>query len=165
MKASTSTLFASALASASAANITTLFGPIADLMVDKTNIYHVTPRENVTILYGNNITDDNSLVNITLNMNYPTVILENIDAVSTVDCSDTSVAVTFNDTASYEATLSDWYADGDFVLITNHLGDCDAELERGFFLTEKLSWDNSTLVVTASASKTNITTTAGMLTP
>lgn len=95
-------------------------------------------------------------------MNYPTVILENVDAISSVDCSDDAVTVTFNNTASYLATTTEWYADGDFVVITNHLGDCDAEVERGFFLVESLSWDNATLAVTASASKSNITQTAGM---
>lgn len=163
MKPSTSILAASALASqAVAANTTTLFGPIADANVNRTSLKHITPVQDVTILYANNITDDNSLVNITLSMSYPTVVLENVDAVTSVDCSDDSVTVTFNNTASYLVTTREWSADGDFVIITNHLGDCDAEIERGFFLVESLSWDNYTLAVTASSSRANITDTAGM---
>lgn len=166
MKTSTFILAASVLASqAMALNGTvngTLYTPIPDINANTTNLDHVTPSKNVTMLYGNNNTDDKSLVNVTLTMNYPSVILENIDALISVDCSDDAVTVTFNDTASYNVSLTEWFADGDFVMITNHEGDCDAKIERGFFLVKQLTWDNGTLSVTASTSRTNITETAGM---
>jgi hypothetical protein len=46
-------------------------------------------------------------------------------------------------------------------MITNHLGDCDPELQRGFFLVGSISYDNITLVATASSSMTNVSNTAG----
>jgi len=49
------------------------------------------------------------------------------------------------------------------VLITNHLGDCDAELERSYFLTNSISFDDKTLVATASTQAANISTVASKL--
>jgi hypothetical protein len=41
------------------------------------------------------------------------------------------------------------------------MGDCDKENERGWFLVESLVWDAAAMVVVASSSPQNITTTAG----
>lgn len=48
-------------------------------------------------------------------------------------------------------------------MVTNHLGECDPELERGFFIVDSISFDNTTLVATASSAGTNISATAGKL--
>lgn len=163
MKSSTTILAASVLASYVVASETTVFAPIPDITLNTTLLENIALAHNVTMLYGNNDTSDSSLVNVTLSMNLPTVILENIGAISSVDCSDDSVTVIFNNTASYDASVEDWFDDGNFVMVTNHMGDCDAEVERGFFLVEELTWDNTTLSVTASASRTNISSTAGTI--
>lgn len=166
MKAPASILAASVLAPQAMAHIGTATGtiytPIPDVNANTTSLEHCTLTKDVTMLYGNKNADDNSLVNVTLSMNYPSVILENIGALTSVDCTDDAVTVTFNDSASYDASLTEWFDDGDFVIITNHEGDCDVEIERGFFLVEQLTWYDDTLSVTASASRTNITETARM---
>lgn len=68
----------------------------------------------------------------------------------------------------FSASFGQYRADGHrasssnktIVLVTNHLGDCDAELERSFFLASSVTFDNSTLVATAGSTKANISTVA-----
>jgi hypothetical protein len=84
-----------------------------------------------------------------------------VASVSSVICSADSVAVTFNDSSVFEATEAAWTAEGTFVLVTNHLGDCDVELERGMFLVKSLTWSNASLVATAKSQVANISTVAG----
>lgn len=45
-------------------------------------------------------------------------------------------------------------------MITNHLGDCDVELERGFFTVEAITFDNATMIATASSTRNNVSETA-----
>lgn len=68
----------------------------------------------------------------------------------------------FNDTSAFETTQSAWSAtlNQTFVLVTNHLGDCDEELERGFFVVNSLSWDKEGLVCTARSKKSDVASTA-----
>ena len=84
-----------------------------------------------------------------------------VASVSSVKCSADSVAITFNDSSVFEATEAAWSAEGTFVLITNHLGDCDVELERGMFLVNSLTWSNVSLVATAKSQVANISSVAG----
>ncbi|KAF4634840.1 hypothetical protein G7Y89_g3256 [Cudoniella acicularis] len=134
-----------------------LFGP-APIPVDTHSAARVVPVTELALPYNSNTSSTH--VNVNHTMRYPSVVLETIASVVGVDCSATSVQMTFNDSSIFDATQATWTAEGNFVLVTNHLGDCDAELERGFFLVNSLSWDNSTLVCTASSSKANVSTTA-----
>lgn len=198
MKASTITLTAVAcLVCGVAADDVSLYAPVADTGVNRTNPQHILPTTNVSILYGpkkvasteepwnstvwnstawNNTSlgganltdpsweDDHSsggVVNVQLSMNYPTVLLENIAFIESIDCEEDSVTVTFNSSSAFETTLTAWSAEGDFIMITNHLGNCDAEVERGFFLTTNLNWNAQALTVTATAVQSNISHAAG----
>jgi len=141
-------------------NETNVFAPVLLPGVDTNNIDHVIPATNVTLFYASNVTTD-ATVHVNNTMRYPTVLLEQIAAISNVDCTADTVAVTFNDSTVFQVTQAAWNAEGTFVLITNHLGDCDAELERGYFLVSALTFDNTTLLVTAASAQTNISATAG----
>lgn len=69
-----------------------------------------------------------------------------------MDCSGTtSVAITFSNLTNYQETFATWPS-LDFLLLTNHLGDCDIENERGLYLVNPLLFDNDTLTITADAS-------------
>ncbi|KAF2705068.1 hypothetical protein K504DRAFT_440914 [Pleomassaria siparia CBS 279.74] len=124
--------------------------PVLSPTIDITSIENVIPTTNVTLSYANaNETDAVPSVNVTLAMSAPSVLLEAIASVSVVDCSPTSVDVTFTNAIAFAEARATWPTDGNFTLITNHMGDCDVELERGFFLVTGLTWSNTTLNVRA----------------
>jgi hypothetical protein len=141
-------------------NPSTVFTPALAPGVDAHSLTYVIPQTNVSLFYSSNVTEAAS-IRVSHTMRYPTVLLEQIASVINVDCSNTSVVVTFNNTDAFEATEAAWIAESQFVLVTNHQGDCDAELERSYFLVSSLSFDNTTLVATASSERGNISSTAG----
>ncbi|KAJ4396214.1 hypothetical protein N0V93_000433 [Gnomoniopsis smithogilvyi] len=111
-------------------------------------------QSNVTLPYGLN---DTNYVNITLTVP-SAILLEAIESLTNVDCSADSLTVSFNSTDSLDAAFAAWSAYTDLVLITNHLGDCDTEYERGFFVAASFAVSDSTIVATAE--KTNVTSIA-----
>lgn len=112
--------------------------------------------------------DEASLVSVNLDMQHPAVILEDIDDVTAVDCiGQTRVAVTFSDKDAFDEALEDWSGLNDsFVMVTNHQGDCDAELERSFFVadTDSLAAFESNLTIIAKAEKSDVYSTASKTT-
>ncbi|KAJ4421751.1 hypothetical protein N0V82_003595 [Gnomoniopsis sp. IMI 355080] len=79
-------------------------------------------------------------------MDHPAIVLEDVPSIQQVDCDlfSKSIWITFNKTTDFIAVTDHWTSlVDDFVLITNHLGNCDSEFERGFFLA-----DVDTMVIT-----------------
>jgi hypothetical protein len=147
-------------------NETIVFSPALIHHTDRHDLSHIHPASNVSLHYASNTTtSENTNINVTHTMKYPAVLLEQIASVTRVDCSADSVAVTFNDSSIFEATQVSWSGEGAFVLVTNHLGDCDVELERGMFLVKSMSWNNESLVATASSELSNVSSVAGELPP
>lgn len=144
-------------AAASATNTTTLLRPVLRPGCNKADPANLVPSKDITLNYG---AKDESLVSVTLAMKYPSVVLEEVEAIAAVACADVSVTVTFNETAAFERTSQAWQALDDFVLVTNHLGNCDVDNERGFFLVDTVSWDAASLQVVANAHKSDIANTA-----
>lgn len=103
--------------------------PISSDLIDP--VVAVEPSLNLTIPYASN--SSTSVIEMKNTMKLPTVLLETIASVISVDCSATSVQLTFNDSAIFETTYAAWTAQDEFLLVTNHFGDCDEELERGTF--------------------------------
>ncbi|RHZ67314.1 uncharacterized protein CDV56_105117 [Aspergillus thermomutatus] len=85
----------------------------------------------------------------------PSIVLEDVNDLSSVTCSAESVTVTFNSTATFDQAYSSWPRSG-LLLVTNHLGNCDAEAERGIYHAASLLFNRSTLTITASTSKTSL---------
>lgn len=112
------------------------------------------PHTDVILPYG---TDNTSIVNITLTVP-AAVLLEAVTPLTAVDCAEDSVALTFRNAAMVNAAFTAWSAFESLVLITNHMGDCDTEHERGFFVASTFAIDNLTLV--AGVEKTNVTNVA-----
>lgn len=140
-------------------NTTSVLTPGLAPGADPYDSANVVPQANVSLYYGSNSTPTAS-INVQNAMKYPTVLLEQIASITSVNCSVDSVVMIFNDPAVFASTQAVWIADGTMVFITNHLGDCDTELERGFFLSSSLSFNNSTLVATASSVMSDISSTA-----
>ncbi|EXF80383.1 hypothetical protein CFIO01_08098 [Colletotrichum fioriniae PJ7] len=142
-----------------AANTTTTLTPVLRPECNKTDPANLVPSNDITLNYG--AADDVSLVSVVLAMKYPSVVLEEVAAIAGVECAeDASITVTFNATAAFEQTSQQWQALDDFVMVTNHLGNCDAENERGFFLVDTVTWDAETLQVVANAHKSDVANTA-----
>lgn len=143
-------------------NKTTVFAPALMPHTDRHDLSHIHPASNISLHYASNATGTGKTnMNVTHSMKYPAVLLEQIASVSSVVCSAHSVTVTFNDSTAFEATEASWSAAGMFVLVTNHLGDCDVELERGMFLVKSVSFKNTSLVATASSEISNTSSVAG----
>lgn len=137
-------------------------GPVSNPSGDPSKLSNIVPKSNLTLHYGSNDTSTpDSNAQISVQMKLPSVMLEDIQSVHTVDCSDKGVAITFNDVAGYEKSIKEWPTSGDFVIFTNHLGNCDAEFERGIFLVGGVAFDRNTLTVVAAAEKSDFQSTAG----
>lgn len=111
--------------------------------------------------------NNDSAVSIGIDMLNSGVALEDIDDVIAVDCTgQASIAVTFNNTEAFNEALTEWSALNDsFVIITNHMGDCDTELERSFFVADSdtLASFDTNLTIVAQAEKSSLVNTASKL--
>lgn len=113
----------------------------------------LTPQANVTLSYGLNGTD---YLNVTVTTSSGAVKLETIESLASVDCSPDSVSLTFANADSLNSAYSEWSTHEELVLVTNNLGDCDTELERGFFLASGFASYEANLTLVASAEKKNV---------
>ncbi|TQN67371.1 hypothetical protein CSHISOI_08068 [Colletotrichum shisoi] len=166
-----------------AANATHTFGPSTAPGVDTKDPVNIVPAVNVSLHYSaatkaaktDTETDDEQQqqqqqqqqgsIDMTLAFKNPAVVLEHVDAVSAVVCSDDGLTVSFSDADAFLEAVKDWSESstdgGGFVLITNHLGNCDAEFERGFFLATGLTSNQGSLSVTVAASREELADIAG----
>ncbi|KAG9233160.1 hypothetical protein BJ875DRAFT_379168 [Amylocarpus encephaloides] len=127
--------------------------------VDESNpVAQIEPCTKYTLPYASKTSA--TIVDVTNKMKYPTVLLETIQSLINVDCTPSSVQLTFNDSSIFGTTQTTWANQSEFVMITNHFGDCDEELERGFFLVNSVVFNALTLTVTAHSTKSNISETA-----
>lgn len=136
--------------------------PVINKSAIRTAGRHITPKKNVNLAWQTSNND--SLVTVGLSMQNTAVVLEDISEVVAVDCTgNASVAVTFNTTDAFNEAVSEWSAMNDsFVVITNHLGDCDAELERSFFVADSdtLASFADNLTIIAQAERKDVASTA-----
>ncbi|GKT50484.1 uncharacterized protein ColSpa_10665 [Colletotrichum spaethianum] len=88
-------------------------------------------------------------------MKHPAILIENIETITDVQCSNTGVVLKFGLTEDYNTCLSGWPSK-DFIIITNHNNGCDSEHERGIYIVQGYTFDNATLTVTASATRAEI---------
>lgn len=156
-----STPFLSTPSNPSSSNRMTL-KPVTVKSAIRTAGRHITPQKNVNLAWQT--AGNDSLVTVGLSMQNTAVVLEDITEVVAVDCAgNASVAVTFNTTDAFDEAVSEWGAMNDsFVVITNHLGDCDAELERSFFVADSdtLASFADNLTIVAQAEKKDVASTA-----
>ncbi|KAK0117527.1 hypothetical protein ONS95_011867 [Cadophora gregata] len=122
--------------------------------VPASKVQPIAPQTNITLGYSSINVTDQMTATIRATMKMPSVLLEDIDSIASVDCSATSVAVKFGNKADFEESFADWPA-SNFILFTNHLGDCDTDNTRGLYVVSSVAFDNATFTVTASSKKSN----------
>ncbi|KAF3760968.1 hypothetical protein M406DRAFT_239251, partial [Cryphonectria parasitica EP155] len=120
----------------------------------------LAPQTDLMLSYGLNST---KYVNVSLTTTSPGVLLESINSITAVECSVNSVSMVFNSSETLDAALAEWSGYDELVLVTNHMGDCDTEFERGFFVAAEWTSDSSALSLVASAEKTNVTNVASYM--
>lgn len=128
--------------------------PVLAPSYDTAKLANIVPSTNVTLDYSlDKLADPRSCVSIRLQTYEPVVLLEAIGSVLQVACTDSTVTIDFSTPAAFERAISEWLHDGEFWLITNHMGNCDAAGERGIYLVVGLNWDNDATAVTAETVK------------
>lgn len=110
------------------------------------------PAVNVSLPYGT----DSQNVNVNLTTSHSSILLESLPSLVSVDCGTDSVSMVFDSAVNLVTALSEWSAFSKLLLITNHMGDCDSELERGFFVAESFADDEASLTLVASTQKSSI---------
>lgn len=88
---------------------------------------------------------------VNVKMSKPSILLEDIDSVSQVDCSNDRVVITFSNLVDHAESSKLW-PQSDFILFTNSLG-CNEENERGLYDVGSVAYDQETLTVTAVTSR------------
>lgn len=114
-----------------------------------------TPSSNVSLPYGN-LSTAQSVVSVNLTTSHPSILLELLPTVVSVDCASDAVSVVFDNADDLASAYSEWSSHSVLVFVTNHMGDCDSELERGFFKADSYTTDESTLTLVASTQKSTI---------
>ncbi|KAA8644258.1 hypothetical protein EYZ11_005903 [Aspergillus tanneri] len=145
------------------ANATVTYGPVAAPNVDTSNPANLIPAANISLYYGSSYDASQSKpalssgsINVTLDFAHESVVLEYIDALKTVHCTNESVRVVFEHSEAFQTASESWSLHENLVLITNHLGNCDTEFERGFFKVDSIVSNPSDLSITGNASKQEI---------
>ncbi|KAK1593843.1 uncharacterized protein LY79DRAFT_513522 [Colletotrichum navitas] len=149
-----------------AVNTTHTFGPTTGPGIDTKDPVNIVPATNVSLYYAGagESADQQGSIDMSLAFKNPAVVLEHVDAVAAVVCGDDELTVAFSDADAFHQAVQGWTAsadEGGFVLVTNHLGNCDAEFERGFFMATGLAADDDALSVTVAASKEELASIAG----
>ncbi|OLN81031.1 hypothetical protein CCHL11_09995 [Colletotrichum chlorophyti] len=145
-----------------AVNTTHTFGPSVAPGIDTKDPVNIVPATNISLYYSATEVEEQGSINMTLALNNPAVVLEHVDAVKTVVCGDDELTVSFSDSDAFDEAVKDWSeSEEGFILITNHLGNCDAEFERGFFLATGLKSNQDDLSITVAASKEELNNIAG----
>ncbi|KAK8015823.1 hypothetical protein PG991_008711 [Apiospora marii] len=143
-------------------NATRTFTPITPPGLDCSKKENILPAANVSLYYGAQggsiVRDSGSggLVNMTLAVSTGAVALEYIDSITKVDCGDDSLTVSFSNDEAYKTAYDSWSAMETLFMITNHLGNCDVEFERGFFKVDKVAAGAAANTISCSASKEQI---------
>ncbi|KAK1991884.1 hypothetical protein LX36DRAFT_734139 [Colletotrichum falcatum] len=108
-----------------------------------------TPNVNVTLPYeGLNATS----AMVRAIMKHPAVLIEDIETISNVQCSDAGVVLEFEEAEDYETCLTTWPSK-DFILVTNHDNGCDRHYERGVYVVQGYTSDDATLTIKATATR------------
>lgn len=133
--------------------------PIAN-PINTNNPSNFVPDSGVSLFYG----DKSQAVpplNVSLTMKSPTVVLENIASIQSVTCGNSHINITFLTAAAFELALQQWVKDESISLVTNHLGNCDAETTRGFFTATEFRSDVASKSIVAAIEEQDITGVAG----
>ncbi|RAH46324.1 uncharacterized protein BO95DRAFT_361744 [Aspergillus brunneoviolaceus CBS 621.78] len=113
----------------------------------------IAPEKDIT-LYYQAASQPLTAATVDAQMKLPTVVLEEITTISSVSCSADAVEVVFSSTADYQRSVSAWPSSS-FILLTNHLGNCDAENERGVYLVDSSTVGSANNTITAQTTRSS----------
>ncbi|KAJ0160687.1 hypothetical protein CTA2_7535 [Colletotrichum tanaceti] len=111
-----------------------------------------TPKTSVTLRYEG---VGGASAQVRARMKRPAILLETIDAISEVHCSDAGVVISFSAADDYKTCLDAWRAKN-FIIVTNHANGCDDADERGIFVVKGLARDDDTLTLVADATRAEL---------
>ncbi|KDN69063.1 hypothetical protein CSUB01_10057 [Colletotrichum sublineola] len=110
---------------------------------------NLIPNVNVTLPYeGPNTT--NAIVRAM--MKHPAILLEDIETITDVQCSDAGVVLKFAEAGDYNTCLSTW-PPKDLIMVTNHNNGCDNQYERGIYVVQGYTFDDATLTIKATTTR------------
>ncbi|PFH57005.1 hypothetical protein XA68_15646 [Ophiocordyceps unilateralis] len=98
---------------------------------DLTEPNNTLPARRIAMLWAQE--EGSGRIRVQSRMRWPTVLLEDIGAVTDVVCDKGKVSVSFDQEESFARARDAWKSHGRFVLVTNALGGCDAPAERGIY--------------------------------
>jgi hypothetical protein len=99
-------------------------------------------------------------IDMDLVMNHPAVVLDYIDAITSVDCSSDSIEVKFGKTDAFNNAVKTWL--DTFILITSNMGNCKAANGQAFYLVDRVTADKGQKSITCHASEQKLEDIAGM---
>ena len=132
---------------------------------DTTSRKNLVPQKEVHLAYDSAEDGAPGSIEMKLLLTNPAVVLEDAEDISGVVCGDGFVNVSFSNQEALTEALEDWTEDKAFILITNHLGNCDSKFERGFFLADGFEANADALTIKVSASKQGLDTIASTSVP
>ncbi|GKU11714.1 isoamyl alcohol [Fusarium langsethiae] len=90
-------------------------------------------------------------IDMDLVMNHPAVVLDYIDAITSVECTSDSIEVKFDKTGAFNNAVKTWL--DTFILITSNMGNCKAANGQGFYLVDRVTADKDQRSITCHASE------------
>ncbi|KAM0278792.1 hypothetical protein ACHAQH_004983 [Verticillium albo-atrum] len=109
----------------------------------------LTPAKAIVLGYAAD--DMTALVDAALKQ--PAVALEEVDGIASVKCKNAAIDIKFSDAASLKAATSAW-PKSDFIIVTySPEGGCNTADERGWYTVSELTFDEATLVATATSER------------
>lgn len=97
-----------------------------------------------------------SLVDVALHVSHPTVLLEAMDTVASLNYSASSMAMAFTSPDTFEHSARAWSKLGNVLFIVKQPGSDSTEDERSFFLADRVHRDHNTLSLVASGQRKNV---------
>ncbi|KAF3761571.1 hypothetical protein M406DRAFT_333631 [Cryphonectria parasitica EP155] len=132
---------------------------LAPVTVTSDDADSFAPQYNTSLPYGT----DESFVSVGLTTTHGNVLLEGLTSVVSVTCAADAVSIVFDSADNLDAAYSAWSPFPYLLFTTNHMGDCDSELERGFFVADSFTTDASALTLVAGAQKTDVSSVASYI--
>jgi hypothetical protein len=112
-------------------------------------------NKNTTVTKGLKGSIDMDLV-----MNHPAVVLDYIDAITSVECTPDSIEVKFGKSTAFNNAVNTWL--DTFILITSNMGNCKATNGQAFYLVDRVTADKDQKSITCHASEQKLEDIAGM---
>lgn len=128
-------------------------GPVHDtLILPRDQLPQANPNSEITLTYDSY---GETYATVNISTNQPAVALKDVEGISNVRCDDSAIHMTF-DSPRFLNYGKSWAGHPALILVTNHLGNCDANGEPGFYIANNLQQNAASQMLTASVEKKNL---------